>query len=112
MTNTKIKALLEIKTRFQPFIKNPYLIYVYIAPEREDQYNRFFTLASLVPTLSNSMFEVLSNDSEVIKILSDNFSSDTNIQIYVGWNDAITSIVIKKGTLQDYVKQKKIDFKF
>ena len=106
-----LKQLLEIKSRFQPYITNPKLSYTFLAPKDEKQYEIFYMIAAEQPTWTSSMYEVLSDDQLILRLLIENFPLDTEMEIYVSSNDCFSSIRIK-CTLQEYIKREKIAFTY
>ena len=63
------------------------------------------------PTWTSSMYEVLSDDQLILRLLIENFPLDTEMEIYVSSNDCFSSIRIK-CTLQEYIKREKIAFTY
>jgi hypothetical protein len=104
-----IKYLNGVREKFQPHIKNTNLIYTFVAPLDNNLFDRFFKLVRKVP--EGSIYEVLINDSIVIKLLVENFESNVDLEIYTATNDSITS-TFAKGLLKNYIIRNKLDFDY
>lgn len=102
--------LIKIKSRFDSeYVQNQKLIYSYIAPKNEKEYNLFISIVANIPTLNNSYFEILSKVVKVEEILFNNFKN-SDFEIYININDN-TGICLKTITLNQYISLNKIDFK-
>ena len=100
--------LLEVKGRFQPHIKNPNLIYTYIAPKDQQEFDRFFVYVSRLPGISYST--ILSDQGKMQQVLQDlDMLNNNQLELYVASNDSNSPLMIK-GTLTDYIQIEQIDF--
>lgn len=109
MTKT-YNDLLEVKRRFQPHIKNPDLIYTYIAPKDKEEYDRFFDYASRRPTIGMSLYEILADQGKVQQVLQNlDMLNNSELELYVASNDSYSSIMIN-STLVDYIQHERIEF--
>ncbi len=108
---TKFEKLLQVKNEFQGHIKNPKLIYTYIAPSHEADFKLFSSIVNELPTSTNSFYEILNDDGKVEKIIAENFSDNSELDIYIASND-IHSVVRLAGTLREYIESEKIDFDY
>lgn len=107
----EIIRLMEIKTRFQSYIKEPRMMYTYIAPKQKQLFDKFFSIAAEQPTLSSSMYEVLSKNELTNAILIKYFSQTTDLEIYIASNDAYSSVMFN-GTLREYIESNNIQFDY
>ena len=108
---TKFEKLLLIKDEFQGHIKNPKLIYTYIAPKYEEEFKLFSSIVYELPTATNSFYEILNDVEKVEKIILENFSDSTELEIYVASID-VHSFIRLIGTLKEYIESEKIDFDY
>ncbi len=107
MTKT-YNDLLEVKGRFQPYIKNPDLVYTYIAPKDQQIYDRFIGYVGRSPGMS--LYTILVDQGRVLQVLQDlDMLNSSELEIYVASNDSYSSIVIN-GTLADYIQYEQIEF--
>ncbi len=107
----QIISLTIIQRQFQRFIKNPNLIYTYLAPTDPELFNKFCELVREQPTRSQTICEVLGDLDQVCNILVNNFPKETELETYIASKDTCTSLILK-GTLRDYIKSENIDFDY
>jgi len=105
----KFEKLLKTKNEFQNYIRNPKLVYTYIAPKNKYAYEKFRAIVDSLPTVIDSQYVILNDIKKVEQILFDHFSKNTELEIYVATNDIHTNIRLN-GTLKEYIKNEKIEF--
>lgn len=108
--NKSVQYYIDKKTEFQPYVKEPKTLFLYIAPVDDNEREKFLSIINKPLLVSIPKHQILSDDQKVMKILANEFADDLELDIYIS---NIISIPIEfTQSLNEYIKEHNINFEY
>lgn len=106
-----IQYLIEKKVAFQPFNREPKILFLYIAPLDKAERERFFNIILKPQMIIVSNYKKLNDDELVKTILINYFPINTILDIFISTKDSNAPIVLEQS-LYEYIREHKIAFEY
>lgn len=106
-----IQYLIGKKIAFQHLNKESKTLFLYIAPQDDNERKKFFDIILKPQLMIVSDYKLLNKDELVWTILTTNFPIDTVLDIFISTIDSLTPFELNKS-LNEHIKEHKIAFEY
>jgi hypothetical protein len=108
--NKSVKYFIDKKTEFQPYVKEPKTLFLYIAPLDHNEREKFFSIINKPLLISIPKHLILRDDQKVMSVLLNNFPQKTVLDIFI--STFISNPIELTQSLKEYIKEHNINFEY